>query len=106
MTDIPRKTIERSLSEKGFKLLKSKKGKGVNAGHRWYAFYYKGKEYRHISAMISHAPNYKTYDKTLLIKMRTRLHLDRLQDVRGLLSCPMGKQEYLAILINKQIVEA
>jgi hypothetical protein len=104
MSDIPRKRIQSSLSQKGFTLAKVGKGTGRSPDHTWYHFVHKGKECRHIAAKISHGSGYKTYDVSLLGKMKCRLALDTLDEVRQLLWCPMDHSSYVAILTKKGIL--
>ena len=106
MSDIPRKTIQQSLLQKGFQRAKVGKGTGKSNDHIWYHFFHKGKKYPQINAKISHGSDYKTYNDTLINLMKVRLELDRKKEVEDLVTCPMNKDDFLAILISKGIVES
>lgn len=101
MTDIARKVIERSLRAKGFIRVRD----GRSPDHRWYYLRYGGKDYRHITAKISHGSHHKTYGDSLLKLMRERLCLDSLRQVRDLLACPMDSEQYLEILAGKGVLD-
>ena len=96
MTDIKRDVIHKSLLAKGFK-----HKKGVS-DHDKYCLYVDGKWYTQVFARISRGSGYKTYGEELLSRMRKALCLDKLQDVKDLLGCPMEKEQYLKILKEKK----
>lgn len=88
MPNIPRRIIEKSLSQKGFVRKKKKKD------HRWYIFHYGGKSFPNICAQISHGSGYKDYGPELIGKMKKLLRLNSITEVCNLLECPMTQESY------------
>ena len=93
--DISRKKIKASILIKGF--LKSRKA----SDHDMYYFVYKGKTYKHIVVKLSRGSSYKTYDISLISKMKTRVRLDTNQQIYDLFECPMDFNKYIEILKEK-----
>jgi len=93
---IPRTQMRKALVDKGFEL--------VDRDHEFYYFYHKGKK-TVARTKISRGSAYDHYDDRLLGKMKTQLHLSTLQQVRNLLECPMSKDEYIAELMKKNLLD-
>lgn len=100
MADIKRNLIKKSILKKGFQLKKDSK----NSGHDVYWLHYNDKDYPNIRVKISRGSSYRTYGQSLLGKMKKSLELDTTADVESLFNCPLSKDEYLAILEEKEII--
>lgn len=101
MSDIPTKTIMKSLKSKGF----VKRTVGKSTDHHWFSFSHNGKAYPQIAAKISHGSGYKTYGNSLLKKMKKLLALNSLRQVHDLLACPMDGKQYRKILASQSILD-
>ncbi len=96
MKSIPRDTIEKSLSEKGFV-----KEEGSN--HRIWYYWYEGKKTK-IRTPISRGTGYKDYTPTLLKMMKPQLYLDSSRQLEDLLRCPMDEKKYTKLMLDKGVV--
>ncbi|HEV8328456.1 MAG TPA: hypothetical protein VGQ08_13325 [Nitrospiraceae bacterium] len=96
MSQVPRDTIESSLSKKGFVLDPAK------PSHKYFYHEYNGKR-TGAYTYTSHGSSFKTYGDTLLKRMKIELRLDTLKDVKDLLICPMNAETYNAKLIEKGV---
>lgn len=92
-----RDDIESSLSKKGFKCIK--------ADHRYYHHEYNGKE-TGVTTKVSMGTKYKRLGNELLSLMKKQLRLDTSQEFRDFVTCPMSKEQYATILIQKGIIKA
>lgn len=97
MNPISRRTIEKSLSQKGFKPQEA-------SHHRYYYLYYDEKKYP-IHTKISRGSTYREYGIHLLKLMKKRLKLDSLGQTYDLLQCPMTHEEYIGLLKKKGELE-
>ena len=97
MAAIPRRDLERALSQKGFR------EEGAGRDHRFWWFYYQNKKTR-IYTKISRGSGYKDYSDDLLIKVKLQLHLDTVQQLRDLVNCVMTEQDYIRHLKSKGII--
>jgi len=96
---IPKKTIKKSLSEKGFR---------CNSGerdHEFYYFYYNNKKTT-IRTKISRGTKYKTYDINLLQLMKNQLRFNNLDQTHRFLSCHMAEEEYIFFLLENNIIHS
>lgn len=89
---IERRTIESNLCSKGFVR--------EDSDHRYFYHEYRGKR-TGAYTYTSHGSNYKTYDVTLLKRMKKLLRLDTTKQVFDLCTCPIEKDDYNQILKNK-----
>ncbi len=96
MKAIPRSTIERSLSEKGFV-------KEERRDHRFWYFLYKGKRTK-IRTKISTGTGYRDYEINLLKMMKLQFYLDSLRQLDDLLRCPMDGKQYTELMLEKRVV--
>lgn len=85
MKSIPRRTIEKSLSDKGFEV-------DDRRDHRFYYFTYQGRR-TPIRTKISTGTGYRDYDAGLLHLMQRQLKLS-FKDICDLLLCPMSRETY------------
>ena len=92
---ISRKKIEKSLAKKGFVLNESK-------DHRYFHLFYKGID-TGVFTYVSHSG--KDIDDYLISKMQKQLRLDNKRLACDLFNCPMSKDDYLDILIQKKIID-
>lgn len=90
---IKRRTVEKSLKEKGFRCEK-------NRNHRYYYFWYKGKK-TIIRTKISTGTKHKDYTFNLISFMKLQLKLLNLREIKGLLECPMGIEEYTDLMLQR-----
>lgn len=92
---IERKQIETSLRKKGF----------VQEGgdHRYFYHEVEGRR-TGAYAFTSRGTGHKTYDDNLLTAIKRELRLDKLQQVKRLLECPMDSNEYNTILKQKGVL--
>ena len=96
MKAIPRSTIEKSLSEKGFV-------KEEGRDHRFWYFLYKGKKTK-IRTKISTGTGYRDYEINLLKRMKSQLFLDSPRQLDDLLRCPMDGKQYAELMLEKRVV--
>ena len=91
---IDKKIIESSLRKKGF----------IEGGgdHKYFYHEFNGKRTGPYT-FTSRGSKYKSYGDSLLKVMKKHLRLDTLQQIHGLLTCPMDKEEYITILREKNI---
>lgn len=91
---IERKQIEASLRKKGF----------VQEGgdHRYFYHEVDGRR-TGAYAFTSRGTGHKTYTDNLLGAMKKELRLNLLNQVKRLLECPMGGEEYNEILKQKGV---
>lgn len=94
---IDRKQIETALAQKGFVR--------KNNDHRYFHHTYQGK-HTGIVTYTSHGSGYKVYDDSLLGLMKRQLRLDTMNEVRGLLLCPISGAEYIELLKKKGKINA
>ena len=96
MAGISRKTIEKSLIQKGFRF--------ESGDHRYYVFYHGGKR-TSIRTWVSHGSRgHKECGDDIISAMRRQLKLDTMSLARALLECPMDGQVYIGILKEKEIL--
>lgn len=95
MSQIDKVKIERALLKKGFVQ--------DDAHHHYFIHKFNGKE-TGVYTYTSMGSNYKTYGNELLSKMKKQLRLDTMQEVRNLLQCPMGAEEYNQKLKSKNLI--
>ena len=93
---IPRKIIEASLKQKGF-VQENKRD------HRMFFLYYEGKK-TGIFTKTSHGSKYKDIGDELLGKMKRQVGLKTNKEARDLFRCPMSRDEYIQILIERNII--
>jgi len=93
--DISRKKIISSLNDKGF--IESNRP----SDHDKFYFVYNGKTYKQIVVKLSRGSSYKTYDISLISKMKKRVLLDTNQEIYDLFECPMDFDNYVSILKKK-----
>ncbi|MGP8330540.1 MAG: hypothetical protein ACT6FF_09535 [Methanosarcinaceae archaeon] len=86
------KTIEASLSKKGFR--------EINTHHKCH-IYYVNEEKTGITTFISHGIN--EYGDILLSKMRTQLKLSR-EQFDGLVMCSLTKEELYKIYSDNDLI--
>jgi len=98
VADIPRRNIVKSLKKKGFEPTKT------GSDHDWYVFCHDGKQYKQVMAKISHGAGHRTYPQALWKRMKTFLQLDNEAQVSDLLKCPMGRDKYVGILKQKNLL--
>lgn len=93
---ISRKLMEAGLQAKGFER---------NASGDHISFHYKvdGK-YTSVITHISHSRRVREISRDLLLLMRRQLKLDRSQEVKDLVECPMSIEDYNQILSSKSII--
>jgi len=92
--NVERSLIESHLKSKGFLEKKD------NPHHRYYHHKYNGK-FTGAYAYTSRGSKYKTYDISLIKRMKKELKLDSVREVVDLLKCPMSEEQYNAILQEK-----
>lgn len=92
---ISRRVIETSLKEKGFVQ--------DNRAHRKFFLYYEGKK-TSVFTYTSHGSKYKDIGDKLIGMMKRQLGLQTNKEVRNLLQCPMSGDEYIKILIERNII--
>ena len=90
---IERRTIEKSLKEKGFRCER-------NRDHRFYYFWHKGKK-TIIRTKISTGTKHRDYTLDLISSMKFQLKLRSLREIRSLLECPMGIDEYTNLMLER-----
>ena len=92
---VDRSKVERNLPKKGFRSDRSK--------HHIYFFHeYKGKE-TGPKTRISHSPKFKDIYDDVLTSMRKQLRLDTKKETVDLINCPMEREDYNRILIQKNV---
>ena len=86
---IPRRTIDSSLTQKGF--VKEQKD---------HTYYYHEHEGRRTGAFakVSHGSKFKDYGPALISSLKRELRLQTNKQAYDLLTCPMGREEYERIL--------
>ncbi len=94
--NIPRKIIETSLKQKGFVQVDKR-------DHRMFFLYYKGQK-TSIYTKTSHGSKYKDIGDELLGKMKQQVGLKTNKEARDLFRCPMSGDEYIQILIERNII--
>lgn len=90
---VDRKEAEKGLSKKGFV-------RNDSRSHVFYNCYYEGKD-TGIATCISHGRKHADIGPDIVNSMRKQLKLDKIQDVKDLLNCPMSKEQYFDILKQK-----
>ena len=94
---VDRSKIERSLRKKGFRK--------DPAGHHVYFYHeYAGKK-TGVKTFLSHSKKAKDISGDLLEKMKRQLRLDTTKEAVDLFECPMGGDEFNAIMIRKGVFE-
>lgn len=93
MTIRKTRELKQGLKNKGFK--------ESNRDHKFYILYIDGKK-THVKTKISHGA--KEYDDGLLNGMKQQVRLDTKQQFLNLVDCPMTKEEYVKLLIEKNII--
>ena len=96
MNPIPRRKLERALSQKGFQC-----EEGHN--HRKWFFYYQGRRTQ-IFTIISRGRGYKDYGNELLNKVKIQLRLDSIKQLIDLVNCPMTETDYMNHLRQQGIL--
>lgn len=91
MASRKRREIEAALLSKGFR--ESKK-----SHHRYLTLYVNGEE-RRVRTYLSHGGS--DYGDVLLSQVQKQLRLPRKQDLLSLIDCPMGADEYVALLAEQ-----
>ncbi len=94
---IERKTIERSLPQKGFVTAERKK-------HRYFHHEVGGKR-TGMYTFLSRGTAYRTIDDSLLGSMKQQLGLDSARQVHDLLKCPMSGDQYNSHLCAKGLIK-
>lgn len=87
------KNISLSLLKKGFS--------EDNNDHKKYTLFLDGKR-TNIRTKVSHGT--KEYGERLIREMRTQLRLSK-REFMDLIDCPMTKEEYIQILIEKGFIQ-
>jgi hypothetical protein len=92
---VSRAEIRKNLPQKGFKKKKS--------GHHIYFHHeYNGVE-TGIKTYISHSAKQRDIAGDLLSSMRKQLRLDSMKEAVDLIKCPIDKEEFNRILIEKEV---
>lgn len=94
---VSRKEIETSLPNKGFE-------RDDSRDHIRYRHMYQGR-YTGIVTWISHSRRERDIARDLLMLMKRQLRLDTNKEAFDLLSCPMGGDEYINILIEREKIQ-
>ena len=89
--------VEKGLSKKGFRKEKS-------SHHIYFHHEYEGVE-TGVNTYISHSSKQKDIAGDLLSSMKKQLKLDSTKDAVDLIKCPMDKEQYEKILIDKGIFD-
>jgi hypothetical protein len=97
MAPLEKRVIESGLARKGFKK--------DNADHRYYRFFYQGKE-TSIRTKVSHSPKVKDIDDNLLSLIKRQLHLDSNKQLIELCKCPLTERDYIDILLGKNRLQS
>jgi len=96
---IPRSDMVRALEEKGFVCGET------DRNHDYYYFIRNGKQTR-FRTKVSRGTGYREYDDGLFRLMCKALGLNRIAEVRDLLFCPMGKEDYVSCLKKSGFLKA
>ena len=92
---VTRAAISKNLPKKGF--LKEE------SGHHIYFYHeYKGME-TGAYTYISHSAKQKDVSGDLLLSMRKQLNLETIREAVDLIKCPINKQEFNRILIERKV---
>jgi hypothetical protein len=97
MSKVDRALAEKSLAGKGFERRES-------GDHIFYHHLYQGME-SGIKTWVSHSKSYKDIGPGNVTSMKNQLKLDTLQQIKGLLTCPMTASEYNDILRQKGLLD-
>ncbi len=97
MASLPKRQIQSALEQKGFL------PKEAKSGHTYYYFYHNEKKCP-VSTRLSRGTSTKTYGNKLLGKMKRQLYLDTTKQLIDLVNCPISKEDYTEILIQKGII--
>jgi hypothetical protein len=95
MTQYKTREIESSLTGKGFKL-------NFGSKHKMLTLYVDNKK-TSVFTFLSHGM--KTYDDSLLSKMKKQLKLEKKDELCDLIDCPMTKEKYIDLLVSRGIVQ-
>ena len=94
---IERKTVERSLRQKGFVAAEHSK-------HRYFHHMVGGKQ-TGMWTFVSRGTTYRTIGDSLLGSMKRQLGLDSTRQVHDLLECPMSGDQYNSHLFVKGLIK-
>lgn len=86
------KNIQKVLKKKGFKEIKDR-------DHIYFFVYYNGKK-SDIFTKLSHSID--EYGDDLLSMVQHQLCLPKKNDLKRLLDCPMGEEEYMGLIIRSE----
>jgi len=92
---VEKRIIESNLPRKGFI--------EEDTHHKYFYHEYQGLR-TGVSTYTSYGSRYKTYDVTLLKRMKKELRLDTIRQVVDLFKCPMTGDDYNQILKNKGLI--
>ncbi len=93
---IKHRVAKNSLLQKGFKDEKKR-------DHDYFFFYYEGKKTRAYT-YFSHGSQSQDVDDSLLTTMMRQLQLDESQQVRDLFLCPLEHEQYVELLMQKNVI--
>ncbi len=93
---INRRKMESSLQAKGFE-------RDPQGSHVFFRHQHEGR-YTGIYTMVSHTRRMRDISGDLLTLIRKQLKLDRSQEVKNLLECPMTQEDYVQILEKKDLL--
>ena len=96
MNPLPRRKLEKALSQKGFRCEEG-------SDHRKWFFYYQGRRTQ-IFTKISRGSGYKDYGTELLNKVKIQLRLDNIKQLIDLVNCPMTEIDYVNYLQQRRIL--
>lgn len=96
---VPTKKAEKSLEQKGFKKYTKKRN------HFLFKYIVNGED-TGCYAQTSQSKGHDEISRDLLAANRKTLGLDNMQQAFDLLSCPMDEEEYIEILVSKEIIDA
>ena len=93
----PRKTKDliKTLKRKSFSLYPEKNH------HNFYCLTINGKKHN-VYTYFSHGK--KEYNKSLMGKIKKQLKFDNANDAERYFDCPMSKEEYIDLLVDKGII--
>lgn len=97
MAPLERKTIEKGLSNKGFRL--------ANKDHRYYVLYYKNQKTKIRTKISTSSKKHRVYGDDLLLKIRRQLELDSTKLLLQFLECSVSYAQYIKILTKKGILK-
>lgn len=90
---VDRKEAEKNLAKKGFV-------KDDSRNHVFYNCYYQGQD-TGIATCVSHGSKSSDIGPDILNSIKKQLKLDKIQEIKDLLTCPMTKEQYFKVLKEK-----